>query len=260
MSLKTDHEQAQVPLGFERAHTEWLKLEARICVRSKYRHGVQSEFYETAYWKRVREAVLLRDSYQCFRCGGIATQAHHLSYHHRGEDHFYPECLVSICRPCHTLVTEDRKECAALLSKARDLVPNLAHLLVNGRTATSAEDLDLTSIRGKPLGPCPKCGTPVFDTGLYYACEDRAGNRQICTFRIRKILLMREMAPTEIIKLLADGKTDLLNEFVSLKTSRKFKAFLVLKNGEVKLEIPPRRRTAKPKREKEIPGQFLWDF
>ena len=79
-----------------------------------------------------------------------------------------------------------------------------------------------------------------------------------------KFFSERRLESTEIIKLLADGKTDLLNDFVSFETSRKFKAFLKLKNGEVELEIPPRDKKVKPKKEKkkekEIPGQGLWDF
>jgi DNA topoisomerase-3 len=46
-------------------------------------------------------------------------------------------------------------------------------------------------------------------------------------------------------KLLAEGKTDLLKDFVSKRNGRKFEAFLVLKEGKVAFEFAP--RTAKPK-------------
>jgi len=38
-------------------------------------------------------------------------------------------------------------------------------------------------------------------------------------------------------KLLADGKTDLLKEFVSNRTRRKFSAYLVAKDGKVGFEF-----------------------
>ena len=42
-------------------------------------------------------------------------------------------------------------------------------------------------------------------------------------------------------KLLAQGKTDLLNRFISKKTGKPFNAFLALdKNGKVRFEFPPR--------------------
>lgn len=94
---------AQVPPGFEAAHVEWLKLGGQnIC--HKYRHGSQKKFYQSVYWKLIREAVFRRDGYRCCRCGEAAEQVHHLAYLHRGEDHFFPQYLVSICRRCHILL------------------------------------------------------------------------------------------------------------------------------------------------------------
>jgi len=48
-------------------------------------------------------------------------------------------------------------------------------------------------------------------------------------------------------KLLAEGKTDLLKNFVSKKTNRKFEAFLALKEGKVSFEFAPRERKGKTK-------------
>jgi DNA topoisomerase-3 len=97
----------------------------------------------------------------------------------------------------------------------------------------------------EPLGKCPKCGGRVFDGGMNYVCEHQAGAARTCTFRTGKIILQQNIEPAQIVKLLTEGKTDLLKSFVSNKTNRKFEAFLVLKDGEVKFEFAPRERKAK---------------
>ncbi len=99
----------------------------------------------------------------------------------------------------------------------------------------------------EPLGKCPKCGGRVFDGGMNYVCENQAGAAKSCTFRTGKIILQQNIEPAQITKLLAEGKTDLLKGFVSNKTKRKFEAFLVLKEGDVKFEFPPRERKGRTK-------------
>src|SRR6185503_9611103 len=67
-----------------------------------------------------------------------------------------------------------------------------------------------------------------------------------CDFRTGKIILQQPIEPAQITKLLAEGKTDLLTKFVSNRTKRAFKAFLVLeKDGKVKFDFPPREAKAK---------------
>ncbi len=99
----------------------------------------------------------------------------------------------------------------------------------------------------EPLGKCPKCGGRVFDGGMNYVCENQAGAAKSCTFRTGKIILQQNIEPAQVTKLLAEGKTDLLKGFVSNKTKRKFEAFLVLKEGDVKFEFPPRERKGSTK-------------
>ncbi len=107
----------------------------------------------------------------------------------------------------------------------------------------AAAPLDLS---GKtPLGKCPKCGAGVFDGGMNYVCERQAGADKSCDFRTGKIILQQEIFPEQIKKLLAEGKTDLLKNFVSKKTNRKFEAYLVLKEGKTAFEFAP--RTKKPR-------------
>jgi DNA topoisomerase-3 len=91
------------------------------------------------------------------------------------------------------------------------------------------------------LGACPKCGSGVFDHGLSYVCEKSVGPARSCDFRSGKIILQQEIAPEQMGKLLAEGRTDLLQGFVSQRTRRKFKAFLVRgTDGRIGFEFTPR--------------------
>jgi DNA topoisomerase III len=91
------------------------------------------------------------------------------------------------------------------------------------------------------LGVCPKCSGKVYDHGTNYVCENAVGTAT-CDFKSGKIILQQPVAPEQMTKLLATGKTDLLDNFVSNKTRRKFKAFLSwdAKAGKVSFEFEPR--------------------
>ena len=92
-----------------------------------------------------------------------------------------------------------------------------------------------------PLGNCPKCGSHVFEHGMNYVCEKSVGPDKSCDFRSGKVILQQEIAPAQMSKLLSDGKTDLLDGFVSSRTNRKFKAFLVKQaSGKIGFEFEPR--------------------
>ncbi len=97
----------------------------------------------------------------------------------------------------------------------------------------------------EPLGTCPKCGGRVFDAGLKYVCERAVGPAKSCDFTSSKIILQQTVEPAQMRKLLAEGRTDLLKDFVSKRNGRKFEAFLVWKDGKVGFEFAP--RPAKPK-------------
>jgi DNA topoisomerase-3 len=68
------------------------------------------------------------------------------------------------------------------------------------------------------------------------------GAHQTCDFKTGAIILQQPVSHEQVHKLLATGKTDLLDGFVSNKTKRKFKAFLVWdkKEGKVGFEFEPR--------------------
>ncbi len=92
------------------------------------------------------------------------------------------------------------------------------------------------------LGACPKCKGRVFEHGTNYVCEHGVGAHPTCDFKSGKIILQQPVPREEMTRLLATGKTALLENFVSNKTRRKFKAFLAWdgKEGKVGFEFEPR--------------------
>ncbi len=99
------------------------------------------------------------------------------------------------------------------------------------------------------LGACPKCKGHVYEHGSNYVCEHSVGAPVTCDFKTGKIILQQPVAPEEVTKLLSTGKTSLLENFVSNKTRRKFKAFLAFdaKEGKVSFEFEPRASKFPPK-------------
>ncbi|WIT12934.1 DNA topoisomerase III [Paucibacter sediminis] len=92
------------------------------------------------------------------------------------------------------------------------------------------------------LGHCPKCGGGVYEHGTNYICQNAVGAKAACDFKSGKIILQQPVELGQMRKLLETGKTDLLENFVSNKTRRKFKAFLAFdkKEGKVMFEFEPR--------------------
>jgi DNA topoisomerase III len=92
------------------------------------------------------------------------------------------------------------------------------------------------------LGPCPKDQGHVYEHGTSYVCEHAVGAHVTCDFKSGKIILQQPVSRENMAKLLATGKTDLMENFVSNKTRRKFKAFLAYdkKEGKVVFEFEPR--------------------
>jgi DNA topoisomerase III len=80
------------------------------------------------------------------------------------------------------------------------------------------------------LGNCPKCGALVFEHGANYVCSKAVPTQQqpapSCDFKSGQIILQQPIEREQMSKLLATGKTDLLEKFVSNRTRRNFKAFL----------------------------------
>ena len=108
----------------------------------------------------------------------------------------------------------------------------------------NAEEVDFSG--QEALGDCPKCGARVFDHGMAYVCEKSVGPTKTCDFRSGKVILQQPVEEEQMKKLLSTGRTDLLKDFISARTRRKFSAFLVRgADGKVGFEFEKREPKAK---------------
>ena len=113
----------------------------------------------------------------------------------------------------------------------------------NGPSGDSDTPVDFSAEQS--LGPCPKCQSRVFAHGNAYVCEHSVGPEKTCDFRSGLVILQQSISREQMSKLLVEGKTSLLEEFVSARTKRRFKAFLVkTPEGKVGFEFAP--KAAKP--------------
>ncbi|MES2937551.1 MAG: DNA topoisomerase III [Pseudomonadota bacterium] len=124
-----------------------------------------------------------------------------------------------------------------------------------GDARDPAETGELVDFSGQePLGTCPKCGARVFEFGANYLCEKAVPTAQqptpSCDFKSGKIILQQPVERAQMQKLLATGKTDLLDKFVSMRTRRAFKAYLAWDKeaGKVNFEFEPRASKFPPRK------------
>ena len=95
------------------------------------------------------------------------------------------------------------------------------------------------------LGACPKCGSAVHEHGANYVCSKsvptNAQPTPSCDFKTGRVILQQVIEHDQVKKLLAEGKTDLLEKFVSMRTRRAFKAYLTYDTeaGKVSFAFEP---------------------
>jgi DNA topoisomerase-3 len=108
-----------------------------------------------------------------------------------------------------------------------------------GDAANGAQNLDFSVLPA--IAPCPACKTgTVHDTGTAYQCS----NTGKCKFRMGKTICQREIPHEQLMKLIENGKTDLIPRFIS-KKGKPFSAFLKLEGDKVGFEFEPRKPAAK---------------
>jgi DNA topoisomerase-3 len=94
----------------------------------------------------------------------------------------------------------------------------------------------------------------VYEHGSNYVCSKSVPTAQqptpSCTFKSGKVILQQPVERAQMQKLLATGKTDLLDKFVSMRTRRAFKAFLAWDKeaGKVNFEFEQRESKYPPRK------------
>jgi DNA topoisomerase-3 len=124
-----------------------------------------------------------------------------------------------------------------------------------GDDKNAEESGELVDFAGQEsLGNCPACGAPVYEHGSNYVCSKAVPTAQqptpSCSFKSGKVILQQSVERAQMQKLLATGKTDLLDKFVSMRTRRAFKAFLAWDKeaGKVNFEFEQRESKYPPRK------------
>jgi DNA topoisomerase-3 len=108
--------------------------------------------------------------------------------------------------------------------------------------ASSIDELDLDTVKkGATLGLSPIDQTRVFATPMAYMSESALDGDEKKGLKISKTILAKEVSEKHVTQLLSQGKTELIEGFIS-KKKKPFDAYLLLaKNGTLSFEFPPRK-------------------
>jgi len=123
-----------------------------------------------------------------------------------------------------------------------------------GDDGKGEETGELVEFTDASLGACPICGAEVHEHGSNYVCSKAvptaAQPTPSCTFKSGKVILQQPVEREQMTRLLQEGKTGLLEKFVSNRTRRAFKAFLVWDKeaGKVNFEFEQRESKYPPRK------------
>ena len=133
---------------------------------------------------------------------------------------------------------------ALLLIAKRDEseLPGLVFNFGDDDCTTPAVEQAAVHADGEVIGVCPQCKAQVFERLSDFACEDssRAGGK--CSFRVARKVLSQEVKRSDVLQLLSTGRTRLLRQFISNKTGRKFKGYLVWSPQDQQLHVEPQQQ------------------
>jgi DNA topoisomerase-3 len=111
-----------------------------------------------------------------------------------------------------------------------------------GTPAEPPQKIDFTGL--EPVATCPRCRARVFATEKAYVCEKSQADTKPCKFRVARSIAQRALTAEELDKMIKDGRSDLLSNFIS-KRGRPFSAWLVLDDrGKIEFEFPERTDSA----------------
>lgn len=93
---------------------------------------------------------------------------------------------------------------------------------------SEGQDLD-DGFMGDVIGKCPACGGDVVRTSFGYGCSNY--KEKECRFAVSNVICSRVIPKSAVAKLISEGKTQILEGFVSPKTGKTFSAALKLENN-----------------------------
>ena len=186
----------------------------------------------------------IRETYKKFQCGGCDYALWKIVAGRQYEPAEIEQLLTEKqVGPLTGFRNKMGRTFAAAIKLNDDLQPEFDFGQDKAGDDGEAEAVDFSG--QESLGKCPKCAANVYDNGNNYTCEKAVGPDKSCDFRSGKIILQQPIDAAQMKKLLGEGKTDLLKEFVSNRTRRKFSAYLVAQGGKVGFEFE--KKVAKPK-------------
>jgi DNA topoisomerase-3 len=186
----------------------------------------------------------IRETYKKFQCGGCDYALWKIVAGRQYEPAEIEQLLTERqVGPLTGFRNKMGRSFAAAIKLNDDLQPEFDFGQDKAGEDGEGEEVDFSG--QEALGQCPKCAAKVYDNGNNYVCEKAVGASKTCDFRSGKIILQQPIDAAQMKKLLADGKTDLLKEFVSNRTRRKFSAYLVNQNGKVGFEFEKKAPAAK---------------
>jgi len=94
-----------------------------------------------------------------------------------------------------------------------------------------------------PFWTDPKTGAELCEGPTSFILRERTGEEWKQTFSVPRRLCLKEMTRETAIKLVAEGKTDVIEGFTS-KRGRPFNAFLLRNGAKLAWEFPPREKKA----------------
>jgi hypothetical protein len=132
--------------------------------------------------------------------------------------------------------TSDSRMCRACGERWKSLVPYELTIFeyLDRRFATrrvepaspNESSIDFSGM--EPIGKCPQCGDNVYELDTRYVCCRFVGGDLSCEFRSGKVILQQVISTDDMRQLLTEGRTRLLNGFVSHRTKRRFTASLAI--------------------------------
>ncbi|MEO6875110.1 MAG: DNA topoisomerase 3 [Opitutaceae bacterium] len=90
-----------------------------------------------------------------------------------------------------------------------------------------------------PFWTDPKTNAELCEVGSQYVLREREGDTWKQTFRVGRLMCQKAIPQEEVIKMISDGKSDLIKGFIS-KKGRPFDAFLKREGPKISWEFPPR--------------------